>query len=58
MMEFLEEDNHEAVNIGDLEKWSKALHVVGQRCAKGPEELTLGRGEEGGQRTFIDTTNV
>ena len=60
-------DNQEAVVIGDLQKNSVALPVVepkfGEDCTEAAvreavEELTLRRGEEGGLRTFIDTTNV
>ena len=60
--------NHEAVNIGDLERYSVALHVVGPKFNKedfpGAEvreevgELTLRGGEEGVLRTSVETTNV
>ena len=41
-------DNKEAVNIGDCP----------QAAVRGAAELTLRRGEEGGLRSFIDTTDV
>ena len=61
-------DNHEAVRIGDLEKNSMAIKVVGPKfntedipeaaVREGVDELPLRRVEEGMLRTFIDTTNV
>ena len=61
-------DDHEEVNIADLEKYSVALHVVEPKFGRedfpeaavreGVEELTVRRGEAVGLRTFIDTTNV
>ena len=61
-------DDHEEVNIADLEKYSVALHVVEPKFGRedfpeaavreGVGELTLRRGEAVGLRTFIDTTNV
>ena len=60
-------DNHDAVQVGDLEKTLEALSVVEPKFTadiieavvrEGEDELTLRRGEEGSQRTFINTTNV
>ena len=60
-------DCHEAVKVGDLEHDWVALPIVEPMFSvdcpetailEGAEELTLRRGEEGGLRTFIKTTNV
>ena len=59
-------DNHEVVKIGDLEKNSEAIKVVGPNFDKetfpdavqeGVDELTLRRGEEGVLRSIINTTS-
>ena len=64
---FFKVDDHEAVKIGDLEKYQVVLHVVGSNFNRAdfPEaavregvELTLRREEECVLLTFIDTTNV
>ena len=59
---FVTVDNHEAVKVGDSEKNSVVLamstELFTEAVPGGAEELTLRRGEEGGLRTFIKTTNV
>ena len=60
-------DINEAAKIGDLEKNSQAIKVASPNVDKvsfpnavieeGVDELTLREGEEGMQRSFIDTTN-
>ena len=60
-------DNHDAVQVGDLERTLESLSVVEPKFTadileavvrEGKDELTLRRGEEGSQRTFINTTIV
>ena len=60
---FIKVNNHEAVNIGDLEEHSVARHESEPKFSvdcpelavrEGVEELTLRRAEEGMLRTFID----
>ena len=64
----IEVDINEAAKIGDLEKNSQAIKGVSPNVDKasfpnalieeGVGELTLREGEEGVQRSFIDTTNA
>ena len=66
LRKFIMIDNHEAVTVGDLQKYQVALRVVGSsfneeefpEVSEVADELALCRGEEGVQRTFMDTTNV
>ena len=61
-------DNNEAVKICDFEKNSDAINVARHQFDKesfpnavfraGVRELTLREGEEGMQRSFINTVNV
>ena len=60
-------DNHEAVQIGDLDRAQASLLVVKSKFTtdfpevvlrEGAKKLALRREEEGMLRTFIDTTNV
>ena len=60
-------DCHEAVKIGDLVKNLESRSVVEPKCTadlpraiarEEADEPTLRRGEEGTQRTFINTTSV
>ena len=64
---FIKVDNREPMNIGDVEKDSVVLPIVEPKFSVDrPEaatreeagEFALRRGDEGGLRTFTDTTNV
>ena len=64
---FITVDNHGAMKISDLERTLASLLLVEAKFSKEDcphaavrqgAELTLRKGEEGGLRTFIDTTDV
>ena len=67
LRKFISVDNHEAVEIGDLEKTQESRLVLKPKFTtdfaevvvrEGADELTVRREDEGMLRSVIDTTNV